>query len=77
MAVINKSIEIPADRRLRLELALPEDLPPGRAELRLTINPIQGTGGSVPFKSLFGCLKDRDVFKGDSMELQRAMRNEW
>lgn len=74
MTIINKNIEIPADRRLCLDLAWPEDLPLGLAELRLTIKPIQGPGGSIPFKSLFGCLQDRDVFNSDSVELQRAMR---
>lgn len=77
MTTINKSIEIPADRRLRLDLALPENLPPGRAELRLTINPVQSEESDISFKSLFGCLKGLDVFMGDSVELQRAMRNEW
>lgn len=77
MVTFNKSIEIPADRRLRLDLALPEDLPPGRAELRLTINPVHSQENDISFKGLFGCLKDRDVFMGDSVELQRAMRNEW
>ena len=77
MTTINKSIEIPADRRLRLDLALPEDLPMGRAELRLTINPVQSEESDISFKGLFGCLKGRDVFMGDSVELQRAMRNEW
>ena len=78
MTTINKSIEIPADRLLHLELTLPEELPPGRAELRLTINPVQKQKKlSASFKGLFGCLKDSDVFVGDSVELQRAMRNEW
>jgi hypothetical protein len=77
MTTINISLEIPADRRLRLDLVLPDDLPTGRAELRLTINHVQSEESDISFKSLFGCLKGRDVFLGDSVELQRAMRNEW
>jgi len=77
MTTIHKSIEIPADRRLLLELALPEELPPGRAELRLTINPVRSGDSSLSFKELYGGLKGRDVFMGNSVELQRAMRNEW
>lgn len=41
MTTITKSIEISPDRRLHLNLDLPDDLPIGRAELRLTITPEQ------------------------------------
>lgn len=76
MTTIEKSIEIPVDRRLRLDLTLPDELPPGRAELRLTINPSPASGG-MPFDGLFGSLKDSGLFSGDSVDIQRKMRDEW
>ncbi|MDR0662651.1 MAG: hypothetical protein LBF80_01040 [Spirochaetaceae bacterium] len=29
------------------------------------------------FDTFYGCLKDTDAFKGDSVEIVRAMRDEW
>jgi hypothetical protein len=73
VTTITKNIEIPQDRRLRLDLDLPDDLPIGRAELRLTITPER------PGRHLFegpatGCLKD---VEGDGVDLQRRWRDEW
>lgn len=73
MTTITKSIEIPQDRRLRLNLDLPDDLPIGRAELRLTITPEKP--GQPRVKGLAGSLTD--VYDGDGLALQRQWRDEW
>jgi hypothetical protein len=39
MTTIHKTVEIPADRRLHLILELPDELPPGPAELHLELLP--------------------------------------
>ncbi|MDR1872990.1 MAG: hypothetical protein LBS60_13910 [Deltaproteobacteria bacterium] len=39
MTTITKTIDIPADRRLKLELELPDSLPPGKAELMIWFVP--------------------------------------
>ena len=73
MTTITKNIEIPQDRRLQLNLDLPDDLPIGRAELRLTITP------ELPdrprFEGLAGGLKEVD--DGEGLALQRQWREEW
>lgn len=80
MTTINKSVDIPADRRLQLDLLLPPDLPIGRAEISVTITPASETGDGPrpkPFEGLAGSLRDSGIFKGDSVDIQRKMRNEW
>jgi hypothetical protein len=76
MTTITKTIDIPADRRLKLELELPDSVPPGKAELSLNITP-EPTPNGRAFTSHFGCLKDTDAFGEDSVEFQRKIRDEW
>lgn len=80
MTVITKHIEIKENRRLRLNLNLPDSFPTGQAELRLTIHPICPVPAVVsrkPFEGLFGALKGKNVYNGDGVELQRQWRDEW
>jgi hypothetical protein len=77
MTVISKTIEITEDRRLRLDLELPDGLPIGKAELRLTINPLRPVPANKPFEGLFGVLKNKKSFDGDGVDLQRQWRDEW
>ena len=80
MAIIRKTIEITEDRRLRLDLCLPEGLPTGQAELLLTINPLrpaQPISAGKPFEGLLGALKNSKSFDGDGVDLQRQWRDEW
>lgn len=80
MTIICKIVEITEDRRLRLDMNLPDSLPTGQAELRLTINPLRPTPANPvhkPFEGLFGALKDNKSFDGDGTDLQRQWRDEW
>ncbi|MDR1166695.1 MAG: hypothetical protein LBO66_12670 [Deltaproteobacteria bacterium] len=77
MTVISKIIEITEDRRLRLDLELPDDLPTGKAELRLTINPLRPIPAHKPFEGLFGVLKNKKSFDGDGVDSRRQWRDEW
>jgi hypothetical protein len=76
VTIIKKTIEIPADRRLKLDLELPDSLPPGKAELSLSITPSSDAIGFNAFEGYFGCLKDSEAFKGDPVEIQRKLRDE-
>jgi len=79
MTTIQKTIDIPPDHRLRLDLPIPRDIPPGRAEIQVTIIPcpeMPATTGK-PFEGLAGSLKDDPIFGRDGVELQREMRDEW
>jgi hypothetical protein len=39
MNTIQQTVHIPADRRLRLDLILPEDIPEGQAEMMVILSP--------------------------------------
>jgi hypothetical protein len=39
MNTIQQTVHIPADRRLRLDLTLPEDIPEGQAEMTVIFSP--------------------------------------
>ena len=76
MNTIQQTVQIPADRRLRLDFTLPDDFPTGEAKiLILPPEPTKSTYESI--KHLAGCLADSKHFVGDSVTLQRAMRDEW
>lgn len=78
MTTIQKTVDIPADHRLRLDLPLPKDIPPGRAEIQVTIIPYpENSVTRKPFEGLAGSLKDSAIFSRDGVELQREIRDEW
>ena len=78
MTTIQKAVEIPPDRRLRLDLLLSNDIPVGRATVSITIIPQPETSlERKPFEGLAGSLKNSPIFGLDAVELQRRMRDEW
>lgn len=78
MTTIEKKVEIPEDHRLVLDLTLPADLPPGEAEVRVTIIPTAPKPAQrKAFEGLAGCLKNSKNFSRDAMEIQRELRDEW
>ena len=77
MIIIQKTIEIPPDRRLNLSLELPEELQPGPAELHLEFLQPKIEDASDTLAGFAGCLKDSPAFAGDALEIQRKMRDEW
>ncbi len=78
MTTIQKTIDIPADHCLRLDLPLPGDIPAGRAEIQVTIIPHpEKTTPRKAFEGLAGSLKGSAAFSRDAVELQREMRDEW
>jgi len=74
MTTIQKCLEIPEDRRLRLDLTLPEDFPAGQAKVLVFIYPNVETEPPAPLPELAGSLKDSPNFAGDPMEIQRKIR---
>ncbi len=77
MATIQKSIEIPQDRRLCLDLALPEDFPVGQATVLVFISPDEETNSPLAsLPELAGSLKNSPNFAGDPMDIQRKIRSD-
>ncbi len=77
MNTIQQTVTIPADRRLRLDIELPDTIPAGRAEMVVVLSPVQEPVSKKPLNSLAGSLADSATFAGDPVQLQRAMRDEW
>ncbi|MCL2700470.1 MAG: hypothetical protein FWE88_02110 [Phycisphaerae bacterium] len=78
MTTIQKTVDIPPDHRLRLDLPIPKDIPAGRAEIQVIITPFPPTSSTRrPFEGLAGSLKNSVIFGRDGVELQREMRDEW
>ncbi|MDR1317366.1 MAG: hypothetical protein LBK13_10895 [Spirochaetales bacterium] len=111
MITIQKTVDIPSDRRLHLDLELPEIVPSGRTSVVLVFpvpeSPAAQTTVSThdpqrsfsleelkkearqktaqrlanpemdSMKKYAGCLKGSKVFDGDSVAIQKAMRDEW
>lgn len=78
MTTIQKTVDIPADHRLRLDLSLPREIPAGRAEIQVTIIPHpEQSAARKPFEGLAGSLRGSAIFGRDGVELQHEIRDEW
>jgi hypothetical protein len=88
MTTIQQTIEIPADHpvsHLHLDVPLPEKHPFGTVTVEVTLKPERNGFFSKLFASKFyknfdefyGCLKNSEVFEGDSVKIVRQMRDEW
>jgi hypothetical protein len=77
MTTIEKTVKIPEDRRLRLDMELPDDVPIGEVNVSVTITPLPEKHGKRTLASFCGILKDDPLFIGDAVEFQRKMRDEW
>ena len=80
MNTIQQTITIPADRRLQLELTLPENIPAGLAEMLVVLSPVgqdqhQRNGKSI--LHLAGRLADSPLLAADPAVLQKTLRDEW
>jgi hypothetical protein len=80
---IEQNIEIPADRRITLEL--PAHIPAGTARIKVSVlsdtkaveKTVKMSRQMRKIMQFYGCLKDSPVFEGDPVEIQQRMRSEW
>ena len=77
MDTIRTTVIIPADRRLRMEVTVPEGIPPGKAEVVLVISPVPPDQEGTPLTELAGCLADSPRFSRDPVTVQRELRDGW
>jgi hypothetical protein len=81
--IVEQTIEIPADRRITVNL--PGDVPTGEARVKLSImhktksaeKPLKMSRQMRKMMKLYGCLKDSSAFEGNAVDIQRQMRSEW
>jgi hypothetical protein len=86
---IHQTIEIPADRRVRLDFMLPKSLPSGKTKIKVEFTQAASLSEKFAgffsrrvrfekhFDEVFGCCKDKDIWGGDSVEVIRKMRDAW
>ena len=77
MNTIQQTVTIPSNRRLQLDLPLPDNIPVGPAEMLLVLSPAQEDRPPKSILDFVGCFADSATFAGDPVALQKAMRDEW
>lgn len=80
MNTFQQTVIIPANRRLQLDLPLPDSIPTGQAEMLVVLSPAHVTPNTKTAQSALrfaGCLADSAAFAGDPAALQKAIRDEW
>jgi hypothetical protein len=75
MTTFDKIVKIPEDRHLVLEL--PSDTPTGEVNISVTITPIKQKTTNRTLASFCGTLKNNPIFRGNAVEFQRKIRDEW
>lgn len=76
MTTIQKTIRIPADRKVHFDLKVPGGVPVGEAEVLMIISPLPVSRRRT-LARLAGCLADSPNFSRNPVELQKEMRDEW
>ena len=77
MNTIQQAVTIPADRRLQLDVSLPDSFPAGEAEMLIVLTPAPKTVSRKSLRHLAGCLAHSAAFAADPVEMQKAVRDEW
>ena len=77
MNTIQQTVTIPENRRLQLDLPLPDSIPAGQAEMLVVLSPVREDKPRKSIRRFVGCLANSAAFAGDPVALQKAMRNEW
>jgi hypothetical protein len=73
---LQQTIEIPADRRVYFDFALPESFGNSMAAIKLSIKPVKKAMFTTLLGNLYGSLKDSPNFGGDGMDVQRKIRDD-
>ena len=76
MSLLRQTVTVPENHVLRLEIAVPEDFPPGDAEFTLESASAQPRGLAKDIFKFAGILKDSPNFNGDVEALVRQWRDE-
>ncbi len=78
MATIQKTIQIPENHRITVDLPLPAEIPVGDvAEIIVTIDVSRKKHAPDSILKLAGALANSEAFAEDSVNAIRKMRDEW
>jgi hypothetical protein len=75
MRVIEKNITLPVEKKLHIELNLPEDITSEEIKLVINISLKPKTTFKEIYKKHHGILKDSVAIQGDGVELIRKLRD--
>lgn len=80
METLKKTLIIPKNHQIHIDLTLPDHFPAGLAEILLVFSPIPSPPAKTYMNNLLklsGSLKDSPHFSEDPLKIQKALRNEW
>ena len=77
MTALRKKIRVSDDHRIRLDLTVPADIPPGEVEVWVLISDATRSQSRSRLSQLAGRLADSRAFAGGAVALQRKLRDEW
>jgi hypothetical protein len=70
MNTFQQTITIPPNRRLQLDLPLPDNIPPGEAEVVVVLSPARAMKSKKSILRFAGCLAGSKTFAGDPVAVQ-------
>lgn len=77
MTTIQKTINVPPDHHVQLDLDLPGEVPEGMVDVLMILSPASTPQRHTRLSSLAGRLTNSPNFSRDPVSLQRNMRDDW
>ena len=78
METITQQLNIPANRRVKLNVILSDEMPVGAAEMiMVVVSHSQPPNSRRNIMELAGCLRYSKALRGDPVSIQKGLRNEW
>ena len=68
---------IPKNRRVRIDITLPPDVPEGETDAVIVLSPRTPSLKTKNLMEYVGCLKNSKTFASDPVAIQRKLRDEW
>ena len=78
METIKQQLNIPANRRVKLDIILPDEIPVGAAEMiMVVVSHSRPQTSHRDIMELAGCLRHSKALRGDPVSIQKGWRDEW
>ena len=77
LETIRKTVVIPENHKLNIDLDVPESIPAGEVELVLVIASSKKRTDNSTLMALAGSLSDSKIFSKDPVAIQKELRDEW
>ena len=78
METIRQQLNIPANRRVKLNIILPDEIPVGAAEMIMVVASYsRPQNNRRAIMELAGCLRHSKALRGDPVSIQKGWRDEW